>query len=159
MGLNRESLGAATKAAGAATKAAGAVTKAAGNVKDASEAVGNVRPVVKRVMRDKQVRKALAQSLTAGRRVYGKVGNDPKVAAKTALQDPAVQRDIALALAALRTAAARAGAVAERRRRSRTWLWVGGLVVATLAAAPLVAKRRRAAEPEYQPAEEPIVTT
>jgi hypothetical protein len=158
MGLSKDSLGAATKAAGAATKAAGAVTKAAGSVNKASEAVGNVRPVVKRVMKDKQVRKALAESLTASRRVYGKVGSDPKAAARTALNDADVQRDIALAIAALRIAATRVTDLAERRRRSRAWLWLSGAALAAAAAVPFITKRFRSEEQEYEPVEEPVTT-
>jgi len=158
MGLSKESLGIAA-AAGTAAKAAGAVNKAAGSVNKASEAVGNVRPVVKRVMRDKQTRKALSESLTAGRRAYGKIGADPKTAARTALSDPGVQRDLALAFAALRTAATRVNELAERRRRSRRWLWVSGSLIAAAAAVPFLAKRFRPAEQEYEPAEEPVATT
>jgi hypothetical protein len=158
MPLSKKSLGIAV-AVGAAAKAAGAANKAAGSVKDASEAVGNVRPVVERIMRDKQTRKALTESLTAGRRAYGKIGTDPKAAARNALNDPSVQRDLALTFAALRTAATRANELAQRRRRSRTWLWVTGGILAAAAAVPFLAKRFRTPEEQYEPAEEPVATS
>jgi hypothetical protein len=93
------------------------------------------RPHVRRAMSDKDIQDALRRSYEAGRRVYEELwGQEPKKAAKRALNDDKLHANLTEALGGLREAA---GRMAEKERRRRTGrgllaLLAGGAVAAAL---------------------------